>query len=148
MMAGLPPFYAKTTSAMYEKILNATISFPKHFSDPAKGLLTKLLERDPSRRLGHSGSAAIKSHPFFEDINWDALYRKELEPPFLPPMSENSQLDTSNIDVEFTAENPCDSPADRPPNQLQFSGFTYSDQVLSSSSCLPDDDNKTVYKHF
>lgn len=138
MMAGLPPFYSKTTSAMYEKILNAPISFPKYFSDPAKDLLTNLLEREPTRRLGYHGSEAVKSHPFFQSIDWELLYRKELEPPFLPPMAADSQLDTSNIDVEFTAENPCDSPADRLPSQLQFSGFSYADQVLSISSSVPD----------
>lgn len=45
-------------------------------------LFPKLFERDPSRRLGVVGD--IRAHPFFKTINWTALEKREVEPPFKP----------------------------------------------------------------
>ena len=45
-----------------------------------KDLLTKLLKRDPSQRLGTQGGAEeVKSHPFFKSVDW-ALLRWETAP--------------------------------------------------------------------
>jgi len=45
-------------------------------------LLLQLFERDPTRRLGVTGS--IRDHPFFKTINWTALEKREVDPPFRP----------------------------------------------------------------
>lgn len=42
----------------------------------------QLFERDPTRRLGVVGN--IRSSSFFKTINWQALERREIEPPFKP----------------------------------------------------------------
>lgn len=42
----------------------------------------QLFERDPTRRLGIVGN--IRLHPFFKAITWQALERREIEPPFKP----------------------------------------------------------------
>jgi hypothetical protein len=39
-------------------------------SDSAKDLIRKLLS-EPNARLGRKGVAAIKSHPFFQNPNWN-----------------------------------------------------------------------------
>lgn len=41
------------------------------------------MERDPSKRLGAGleGSAEIKRHPFFREIDWRAVAQRELKPP-------------------------------------------------------------------
>jgi len=37
-----------------------------------KDLLSRLLEKDPNKRLGnYQGIRDIKSHPFFGDVNWN-----------------------------------------------------------------------------
>jgi serum/glucocorticoid-regulated kinase 2 len=50
----------------------------------AKDLLKGLLNRDPKKRLGNKGIETIKTHPFFEEINWEALEKREVDPPFVP----------------------------------------------------------------
>lgn len=45
-------------------------------------VLFQLFERDPSRRLGVVGD--IRAHPFFRTINWSALEKREVTPPFKP----------------------------------------------------------------
>ncbi len=42
--------------------------------------------RDPEKRLGGGihGTQGIKNHPFFAKMNWDKLYKRQIEPPFKP----------------------------------------------------------------
>lgn len=86
MLTGLPPFYAEDTNEMYRKILSDPLTFPSHDIVPAtaKDLLTKLLNREPSERLGANGSAEIKAHPFFHAIDWRKLLQRKYEPAFKP----------------------------------------------------------------
>ena len=67
MLTGLPPFYDENTNEMYRKILQEPLTFPSSDIVPpaARDLLTRLLNRDPQRRLGANGAAEIKSHHFF-----------------------------------------------------------------------------------
>ncbi|KAJ6044021.1 serine/threonine-protein kinase gad8 [Penicillium canescens] len=41
----------------------------------AEDLLAKLLSRNPLQRLGANGSEEIKSHPFFDEIDWPKLLK-------------------------------------------------------------------------
>ena len=46
----------------------------------------QLLTRDPNRRLGSGKGDAeeIKAHPFFKDVDWDAVLNKQYPPPYFP----------------------------------------------------------------
>lgn len=141
MLTGLPPFYCRDRDRLFEKIRKGDLSFPKYLSPAAKDLLIKLLERDPTKRLGTGPDDAgeIKNHPFFAEIQWDALAMGHVPPPWRPTFS--GALDTSQFDREFT-EMPIQSPDNhvrgvamtrRPPaNSAQasgdlFKGFTYTE---------------------
>lgn len=63
---------------------------------------------------GPTGADEIKSHPFFNDIDWTRLANKEIEAPFKP--SINHDTDTSNFSEEFTQMDVTDSPVEAPPN--------------------------------
>ncbi|KAH7481766.1 hypothetical protein PRIC1_014864 [Phytophthora ramorum] len=136
MLTGLPPFYDQNMQRMYDKILNAPLRFPSFMSAEAKDLLTGLLTRKVSDRLGSGPTDAeeIKSHPFFKGIDWEAVLRKEVQPEFKPPNRLGS-MDTSNFDVEFTAEKPVDSVvtttmSETQRNKAQFPGFTYNADTM------------------
>lgn len=133
MLTGLPPFYAQNVNVMYTKILSGELKFPAYISENAKSLLEGLLIRDPEKRLGTNGGTEVKNHPWFGDIDWDKLVRKEIDPPFKPKVK--SVDDTSQIDPTFTREKAIDSVPD--PSVLSesvqgnFEGFTYvADSVL------------------
>ena len=105
MLCGIPPFYCENTEKMYELITNAELKFPKRIqlSDNSKDLLRKLLVKKQNNRLGaQNGFAEIRTHPFFEGFDFDALLKKELPSPFKPTL--NGTLDVGNFDEEFTSE--------------------------------------------
>lgn len=89
MLCGFPPFYDSTPFATYEKILHAPLTFPKHVDPPSRHLITSLLTRDVSKRLGNlrGGASDVMSHPWFHGVDWSALLRKEIVAPIVPRQS-------------------------------------------------------------
>ena len=130
MLTGLPPFYSQNVNIMYQKILTGELRFPSYISLEAKSLLEGLLTRDPEKRLGSGsgGSESVKNHPFFKDINWDKLMKKEIDAPFKPKVK--GEMDTGEIDEAFTALTPKDSLVENSLTETMkrennFDGFTY-----------------------
>lgn len=81
---------------MYKKIVQEPLTFPSHDIVPAaaRDLLTRLLDRDPQRRLGANGAAEIKAHHFFSNIDWRKLLQRKYEPTFKPSVVRTSLLGT------------------------------------------------------
>ena len=92
---GKTPFLDKTREAILHNIANREVEFPdkpgedsekgfKHF----KSVVSKLLIKDPEKRLGHSsknqGAKKVKKHSFFKNVDWDKILTKEYEAPYIP----------------------------------------------------------------
>jgi serine/threonine protein kinase len=86
MLCGLPPFWDDNSNRMYQMIINAPLPIPEHVSATARDLTGKLLQKEPSRRLGGGagGWNEIKSHPFFDRTDWDGFLRKDVEAEWRP----------------------------------------------------------------
>lgn len=104
MMCGRLPFYSREHERLFRLIMQAIVRYPNSLSDRAKLLLAGLLTKDPETRLGGSPSdyREIQNTQFFKGLNWEALYKREVEPPFKPQLE--SDLDTSYFDPDFTNE--------------------------------------------
>ena len=105
MLCGIPPFYSENLERMYELIKFAELKFPRkiNVSSDAQDIISKLLDRNPSTRLGAKGGInEIKSHPFFTTIDFDLVFKKKLNAPFRPEISD--KYDVQNFDDEFTSE--------------------------------------------
>eukprot|EP00039_Didymoeca_costata_P019717 m.338662 g.338662 ORF g.338662 m.338662 type:complete len:480 (+) comp18496_c0_seq1:215-1654(+) len=104
MLFGLPPFYSSDWNEMYEKILSWPLKYPTSVPVECRSFLEGLLARDPRMRLGagRDDVKAVRSHPFFSSIDWEALERKEIIPPFDPQVT--GSLDLRNFDPEVTQE--------------------------------------------
>lgn len=90
MISGLPPFRAGTEYLIFQKILKLDLTFPDGFDETAKDLVEKLLQIDPTQRLGMDDEPdcykSIRAHPFFDGIKWEGL-RQQTPPticPYLP----------------------------------------------------------------
>jgi serine/threonine protein kinase len=68
MLAGVPPFRAKSRQALQQQITQGKVKWPKFLSPAALSLLKGLLARDPEKRLGAgpNGGAGIRAHAFFK----------------------------------------------------------------------------------
>ncbi|XP_036957603.1 protein kinase C delta type-like [Acanthopagrus latus] len=132
MLIGQSPFQGDDEDELFESIRSDTPHYPRWITKEAKSLLELLFERDPSRRLGVVGD--IRTHAFFKTINWQALEKREVEPPFKPKVKSPS--DCSNFDREFLSEKPRLSHADKnlidSMDQAAFAGFSFINPRLES----------------
>ncbi|KAK1435179.1 hypothetical protein QVD17_00940 [Tagetes erecta] len=83
MLYGTTPFRGKNRKDTFNRILTMPLKFtgkPTVLTD----LITKLLDKEPTRRLGYGGGACeIQEHPFFNGLRWDLL-AEVVRPPFIP----------------------------------------------------------------
>lgn len=83
MLTGIPPYYANNKDELFENIKSLPLSIPSYVSPSASDIIIRLLERNPRKRLGtFVGADEIKRHPFFKEIDFEKVKRKEY------PMSE------------------------------------------------------------
>ncbi|XP_076667437.1 protein kinase C isoform X2 [Andrena cerasifolii] len=131
MMAGQPPFEADNEDDLFESILRDDVLYPIWISKEAVSILKGFMTKNPAKRLGcviaNGGESAIKAHPFFQDMDWDALEARKVKPPIRPKIK--SKKDTMNFDAEFTKEEPVLTPEDPDEvsyiNQEEFQGFSF-----------------------
>nr|XP_019604378.1 PREDICTED: serine/threonine-protein kinase Sgk2 isoform X3 [Rhinolophus sinicus] len=136
MLHGLPPFYSKDISQMYENILHQPLQIPGGRTVAACDLLQALLHKDQRQRLGSKADfLEIKNHVFFSPINWDDLYHKRLTPPFNPNVAGPDDL--KNFDPEFTQEAVSKSIGCTPDTVASSSGAS---SAFLGFSYVPEDD--------
>lgn len=61
------------------------------FTDEAKDFMGRLMDTNPTTRLGANGADEVKNHPFFEGIEWDKVTSKEAA--FIPQISDPESTD-------------------------------------------------------
>lgn len=118
MLCGIPPFYDENVTDMYDLILKKPLEFDDAVSPAARDLLTKLLDRDPSKRM--QSVEAFKAHPFFSDMDFEALYARKIPAPFKPDAKA-----TNNFGTEFTSLKPRLSTKGQSKEHSHIGGFTY-----------------------
>lgn len=137
MLSGSHPFKSKRKNKqqIFAQITDEPVPMLPGFSDAAKDLITKLLKIDPKERLGSSDLDAeeVKSHEFFEKVDWDKIMAKQHSPPYKPCLEDHTDL--RNIDQTFTimdaGENDDDEFASRKHRDSDFAGFSFKKTDLS-----------------
>lgn len=73
---------------IYENILKGKVKYPPYINPDAQDLLIKLITSDLSKRLGnlHGGSKDVMNHPWFAEVTWDRLSKKDIDAPYVPPV--------------------------------------------------------------
>ena len=106
MLTGLPPYFSENRDEMYRKIIHEGIEFPRYLSPTVRSLISSLLIKDPTQRIGAKhGIQEIKDHPFCMDINWEDVANKKLIPPIKPSQKySNFDPEYTNLPVRFTFE--------------------------------------------
>jgi serine/threonine protein kinase len=98
MLTGLPPWYSRDRETLFNGIKHGELTFPSYVSMQARGILKNFLCRDPLRRLGVRGSIQqIREHPFFENLDWEKLVKRQLIPPWLPKQSSQQGASANQL---------------------------------------------------
>jgi len=108
MLIGRPPFRADTPDATFDKITSGKVRFPKWLNEdykPSRKVIKKFLKQNPDERLGvnsdiDAGLSAIKSHPWFDVIEWDKLESFDVQAPLIPSSIDSQIAVDKNIDFE------------------------------------------------
>ncbi|OAQ36780.1 kinase-like protein [Linnemannia elongata AG-77] len=112
LLFGKRPFRGKSNDLLTSSILRDPLPFPENVhemvSAPCVDVVSKLCERDISKRLGCTpeGLDAFKKHPWFEGIEWDKLATKEALPPFEPDSKRANFDATHELEELLMEDNP------------------------------------------
>lgn len=101
MLAGYPPFQDEDPMNIYRKIINTKPRYPDGFDSKCKSLIKHMLRRDLSKRFGNlkNGVEDVKTHRFFDGINYNNLLQKKIDPPYVPQLDSVSEIE-SNFEKE------------------------------------------------
>jgi serine/threonine protein kinase len=103
LMTGNPPFRGGNHAKIQQNIVKQKLITPYFLSLDAKDLLSRLLNKNPKKRLGGNmpkDLQTMKKHRFFRKIDWKKLAAREVEPP-IQPMITDPEL-AENFAPEFT----------------------------------------------
>ncbi|KAJ0285831.1 cAMP-dependent protein kinase catalytic subunit [Colletotrichum noveboracense] len=107
MLCGYTPFWdSGSPMKIYENILKGKVKYPAYINPDAQDLLEKLITADLTKRLGnlYGGPGDVKNHPWFTEVTWDRLARKDIDAPYTPPVKagagDASQFDRYPEDPE------------------------------------------------
>lgn len=103
MLYGKTPFKGKNRKETFRNVLTKRPEFigkPTALTD----LIRRLLEKDPTKRLGYNnGACEIMEHVFFRGLKWDLL-TEVLRPPFIPNREEDGKytedLKANGVDIK------------------------------------------------
>ncbi|KAI1151375.1 Pkinase-domain-containing protein [Nemania diffusa] len=100
MLCGYTPFWdSGSPMKIYENILRGKVKYPAYVHPDAQELLERLITPDLTKRLGnlYGGPQDVKEHPWFSEVTWDRLSRKDIDAPYTPPVKAGSG-DASQFD--------------------------------------------------
>ncbi|KAI5201847.1 serine/threonine protein kinase-like protein [Aureobasidium subglaciale] len=103
LLTGSPPFGGNNNAKIQQNILKQKLQMPYFLGPDSKDLLTRLLRKETSKRLGANMPKdldIIKKHRFFRRIDWKKLAKRELEPPIRPLITDPELAE--NFAKEFT----------------------------------------------
>ncbi|CAO1940567.1 unnamed protein product [Urochloa humidicola] len=91
MAFGRTPFKGRDRKETFRNVLQVELEFPgdaRRRTPELADLISRLLEREPRRRLGYAaGADEIREHPFFAGVAWDMLAEVS-RPPYIPPPAD------------------------------------------------------------
>ena len=103
LMMGKRPYVGKNRKEIKEQMMSKQIHIdsemiPSDWSEEAVDFINNLLIRKDVKRLGFYNELDIQRHPWFSDINFDTIVKKDLISPFLPNINHD------NFDKKYCEE--------------------------------------------
>ena len=120
MLNGHSPFEAEDHLATYQKILDGQIVYPDKMDRDAVELISKLLQKDISRRYGNlrDGCKDIKEHPFYKKHGFDWTDFAQRASVCTPSKFDPTKYEWLAAESIVTEAKPC-----KPDESAMFDGF-------------------------
>jgi len=120
MLNGHSPFEAEDHLATYQKILDGSVNYPSKMDADATDLISRLLQKDISRRFGNlrDGAKDIKDHAFFTKAKFDWNDYAQRGAAFRPITFDSSKYEWLPADTIVTEAKPV-----KAEDQANFDGF-------------------------
>ncbi|KAK7335807.1 hypothetical protein VNO80_27863 [Phaseolus coccineus] len=129
MVYGTTPFKGKNRKETFRNVLLKTPEFVGK-KTALTDLISQLLEKDPSKRLGYvRGATEIKEHEFFRGVKWDLL-TEVMRPPFIPSRDDVTKPFADGLDIRGYFQS-LKSPPSLPPSPLRSPSFEFQKNVSS-----------------
>ncbi|XP_075248671.1 uncharacterized protein LOC142341541 isoform X2 [Convolutriloba macropyga] len=147
-MMGDTPFYGDTPEELFDCALSMPVQWlpPQEVGEDgeieeeypplvAQSLVEDLLVKDPINRRGTGGAVELKNHPFFNELDWNALLKQKAE--FIPLLEGDE--DTSYFDTRSDRYDHGDiSDTDSDEDVCDSSSISLQSQLSTSfSACSP-----------
>ena len=134
-LTGYLPFFIPKGGKISHKTFEGPLKFPKNMNKDDIDLISKLLVNNPKKRLGNGprDAESIKEHPYFKDVDWDKYLKKEIQPPFVPKLKNDTDL--KYFDKAFTDES-VNTPKQNVPRsrvQSDYFGFTFNGNSVAKN---------------
>lgn len=93
MIIGTRPYIGKNRKEIKEKILSYQAKITKAqkelISPAGEDFINSLLQRKPGQRLGIRGDEEVKRHEWFNNFDWESVYKKRIAADFVPRNGDN-----------------------------------------------------------
>jgi len=113
---------------LYTKILKGVYQIPVFVPEDAADLIVKLLEVNPAKRLGANGVDEVKSHHFFNGVDWNLLLKNNRRGPL------NVRYEKAEIKLRALNVNLDDMVSDD--KTIELANFSYNETPSSPRSGL------------
>jgi serine/threonine protein kinase len=119
-------------------VLKEEPCIPDDLSRDAADFISKLLVKDPEKRLGagEDGVEELKRHPFFKGMDWCDLAQRKYSPSYVP--SDTSEPSGVEVCDGLNQMNPTDLPPDF---QNKFRGYSYGSLSVPNIEYLVSDES-------
>ena len=120
MLHGRTPFWDRNRKLMFYRITATEPKYPPTFSPAACECIQGLLQPNEHNRLGSgpTGAEEIMKTAFFAEVDFAALYRREIPPPFTPEVV--NEFDTKYVPKKYLQAEAKDSFEKKPKKKGGF----------------------------
>ena len=140
-MLGKRPYHGNNKKQIKQLMIKTQVRIDidkVDWSEESVDFINRCLKRKESKRLGYTdGIKELKEHKWFEGFDWDKVYHKKIEAPFIPKKEGNYDKSYCEIEEKCGQETKTryDSYTSRKNYDNLFLGYTYINLDLINDSC-------------
>jgi serine/threonine protein kinase len=117
----------------FPKVANGRLNFQVRLEPATKAFLRSMLHPDMHMRLGCevgvvAAIQAVKSHPFFKFIDWQAMQKRKLKPPITPDVTRANFSPEVELTHQLLDPKPQTIPLDK---QISFKDFDLNTELTN-----------------